>query len=133
MAAVNGLQHSVESESGSWEHDPHSQFFRDQGQWESNPQARHYSHQLLRAKDSELGLGFDWVLCIDGQPTVYFKRVPAKNPTKERDLHWAVWNQGAATLLVVDDAKERSAFTPRSPSRNKTKSPAPATAGWSPR
>ena len=110
---------------GSWEHDPHSQFFRERAQWDSDPLARRYSHQLLRAANPKQGLGFDAVLCVEGQPTVYFKTVDAKNPGAERDWHQIVWNQGAATLLVVNDPKEVRVYSALAkPERNEISGPA---------
>lgn len=103
---MNGSQQTNGSAHGAWQHGPHSQFFRDAAEWENDPQASRYGHQLLRAKDGRNGLGFDAVLCVEGQPTVYFKTVEAKNPAKERDWHRAAWNQGTVTLLAVDDTKE---------------------------
>ncbi len=46
------------------------------------------------------------MLCVEGRPTVYFKRVKAKDSKCELNWQRKLWNQGAATMLVVDDASE---------------------------
>lgn len=86
-----------------WDCDKNSQYFRTADEWERVPEARRYGHQLFRAKDPKLGLAFDAVLCIEGQPTVYFKETDERKPEREWAWHRAVWNQGAASMLVVED------------------------------
>ena len=103
---MHGLNSKTGDSQGKWHHDPYSQLFWDAAQWEDDPTARHYTHQLHRAKDERFGFGFDTVLCVEGQPTVYFKSVKSKSPEQERDWHRAVWNQGTATLLVVEDPND---------------------------
>ncbi len=89
-----------------WERDKASQFYFTAQQWENNPESRRYSHQLFRAKDPKHGLAFDAVLCVEGQPTAYFKVADSLNPDVEASWHRSVWNQGAANLLVVEDENQ---------------------------
>jgi len=89
-----------------WKPGPHSQFFRSQTDWERDPHARVYGHQLRRAWDDEYGIGLWAVLCVEGKPTVYFKRVQQKDPEQEAEWQRRLWNQGAAAMLVVEDSEE---------------------------
>jgi hypothetical protein len=83
-------------------------FFRDPREWEADEFARAHGHYLLRAWHE-----FDlWgVLCIEGRPTVYFKSVAKREPTKEADWHRRLWNHGIATMLVVEDPREVRIFS----------------------
>src|SRR2546421_24836 len=97
---------SVEPLESIWQPGPGSQFFRSPTDWESDPRARVYGHQLRRAWDAEEGLGLWAVLCVEGKPAVYFKRVESKEIDKENELQRRLWNQGTATMLVVQDSNE---------------------------
>src|SRR5439155_15906755 len=85
---------------------PNSQFFRSPKEWEADPRARVYGHQLRRAWDPDEGLGLWAVLCVEGKPTVYFKRIDRREPELEQEWQRRLWNQGAAAMLVVQDPNE---------------------------
>ena len=89
-----------------WKPGPDSQFFQSPKQWEADPQARVYGHQLRRAWDPKQGLGLWALLCVEGKPSVYFKRVKRRDPKQENEWQRLLWNQGAATMLVVEDPRE---------------------------
>lgn len=97
---------SVETLESIWRPGPNSQFFRSPKDWEADPRARVYGHQLRRAWDADEGLGLWAVLCVEGKPTVYFKRVDRKQPELEQEWQRRLWNQGAAAMLVVQDPNE---------------------------
>jgi len=89
-----------------WKPAPYSQFFRSPEEWESDLRARVYGHQLRRAWDAKDGLGLWAVLCVEGKPTVYFKRVERKDLQQENAWQRLLWNHGTATLLVIEDSHE---------------------------
>jgi hypothetical protein len=83
-------------------------FFRNPHEWEADEFARAHGHYLLRAWQ-EFGL---WaVLCVEGRPTVYFKRVAKREPANEADWQRRLWNHGIATMLVVEDPREVRIFS----------------------
>ena len=61
------------------------------------PQTLHSAFELLE---------IDGVLCIDRNPTVYFKQLPECDPSKILELHKNFWNQGIAPLLVIISPEE---------------------------
>jgi len=78
-----------------------SGFFRSPREWEENELARRHGHYLSRAWN-QFGL---WaVFCVEGRPTVYFKRVSKLDSTLEAEWQRQLWNHGLATMLVVEDA-----------------------------
>lgn len=89
-----------------WKPGPDSQFFQSPKEWEADHQARVYGHQLRRAWDPKKGLGLWALLCVEGKPAVYFKRVKRRNPEQENEWQRLLWNQGTATMLVVEDPRE---------------------------
>jgi len=89
-----------------WKPGPHSQFFRSPEEWEADSRARVYGHQLRRAWDAKDGIGLWAVLCVEGKPMVYFKEIYRRDPERESEWHRRLWNQGTATMLVVQDAQE---------------------------
>ena len=75
-------------------------FFRKPSEWRAAAEARPYRQHLQRAWD-ELSL---WaVLCVEGKPTIYFKRVARGDLQQEAGWHKTLWNQGTAAMLVVQD------------------------------
>lgn len=99
-------RHNSNSGNPTWNPGPDSQFFRSPREWEADTRARVYGHQLRRAWDREQGIGLWAVLCVEGKPAVYFKRTKLKDPEQENEWHRLLWNQGTATMLVVEDAQE---------------------------
>ena len=75
-------------------------FFRSPSEWESVQILHGRSHQLRRAWEA---FDLSGVFCIDGRPTVLFKKVSAPDPSAEAKWHRDLWNQSIATLLVVED------------------------------
>jgi len=75
-------------------------YFRKPSDWESAPEARPYRHHLQRAWEE-----FDLcgVLCVEGKPTIYFKNVARADLQKEAEWQKMLWNQGTASMLVVQD------------------------------
>jgi|SRR5215831_11730294 len=90
----------------TWNPSPGSQFFQSPKEWEADTLARVYGHQLRRAWDPNHGIGLWAVLCVEGKPSVYFKRVKQRDPEEENQWQRLLWNQGTATLLVVEDPIE---------------------------
>ncbi len=83
-------------------------FFRHPSEWESDQFARAHSHYLSRAW-KEFGL---WaIFCVEGRPTVYFKKVAKRKADQEADWHRRLWNHGIATMLVVEDDRETRIFS----------------------
>lgn len=67
------------------------------------PELLGYAHHILRAFDKEV-LGITGVLCVDGRPTIYFRRDKNAVPAAEANrLHRVFWNQGIATVLILAD------------------------------
>lgn len=78
-------------------------FYRSERQWAATPAAQKSAHFMRRAWEQ---LQLEGILTVEDKPTVYFKRVTRRDPIAEAELHRRLWNQGAATLLVVRDANE---------------------------
>ena len=93
-------------EPNRWRHGPQSQFFRSPAEWERHGTARLYAHQMRRVWDPHTGLGLWAILCIDGKPTVLFKRVTRRDAREEAQWQRTIWNQGSATMLVVEDGAQ---------------------------
>ncbi len=70
--------------------------------------ARRYQHLWERAWEK---LKPSALLCIEGWPTVYFRRVVRANVDEERCWQRQLWNLGHATLLVVFDDKETRIYS----------------------
>jgi hypothetical protein len=84
--------------------DPHVLYLRSFDDCKNVPIIHAHLHNLRRAFEAEPeGLGVSAVLCTGERPAVYFKRADAFDAKQERDWHRQVWNQGAATMLVVED------------------------------
>lgn len=75
-------------------------FFKKPSEWEAAVEARPYRRHLQRAWDE---LGLCAVLCVEGKPTIYFKRVARGNFQQEAEWQKTLWNQGTAAMLVVQD------------------------------
>lgn len=75
-------------------------FFRKPSEWEAVAEARPYRHHLQRAWDE---FGLCAVLCVEGKPTAYFKKVTRADLQQEAEWHKMLWNQGTAAMLVVQD------------------------------
>jgi len=76
-------------------------FFSTAQQAMANPHLNGQAHYMRRAFQE---MKLDGILCIDGRPTVYLKDF--RHPVTRRqvnDLHKKFWNQGTATLLVIQD------------------------------
>jgi len=76
-------------------------FFSTVDQVMADPRLNGQAHYMRRAFQE---MKLDGILCIDGKPTVYlrdFKRPPTRPQVNE--LHKKFWNQGTATLLVIQD------------------------------
>ena len=83
-------------------------FFRKPAEWEAARDTRPYRQQLQRAWDEFKLWG---VLCIEGKPTAYFTKVSRANLALEAEWHRTLWNQGAATMLVVQDATKTRIYS----------------------
>src|SRR6202140_3842819 len=90
----------------TWNPSPDSQFFLSPKEWEAHTLAKVYGHQLRRAWEPKQGIGLWAVLCVEGKPAVYFKRVKHHDLVQENAWHRLLWNQGTATMLVVEDPQE---------------------------
>jgi hypothetical protein len=78
-------------------------YYRSPGEIRQQPALLGYAHHVLRAFDEEV-LGIKGVLCVDGRPTVYFRRDDQPLSWAEANrLHRVFWNQGIATVLVLAD------------------------------
>jgi hypothetical protein len=78
-------------------------YYRSPQEIREEPALLGYAHHVLRAFDKEV-LGITGALCVDGRPTIYFRR--DNQPTSWGDanrLHRIFWNQGIATVLVLAD------------------------------
>lgn len=78
-------------------------FYRSQSQWAGVPAAQKSAHFMRRAWEQ---LELEAILTVEDKPTVYFKHVTRKDLVAEAELHRQLWNQGAATMLVVRDATD---------------------------
>lgn len=79
-------------------------YYRSPEEIRGEPALLGYAHHILRAFDDEV-LGITGVLCVDGRPTIYFRRDDGDPlPWAEANrLHRVFWNQGIATVLVLAD------------------------------
>ena len=78
-------------------------YYRSPQEVRNQPALLGYAHHILRAFDKEV-LDITGVLCVDGRPTIYFRR--DNKPMSWADanrLHRIFWNQGIATVLVLAD------------------------------
>ncbi len=74
--------------------------------------ARGVSGQAHYMRRAFTELNLNGILCIDGRPTVYFKDF--KRPVRRsevNELHKKFWNQGAGTLLVIQDPNRVRVFS----------------------
>ena len=90
--------------------------YRSERQWAGDPEAQKSAHFMRRAWEQ---LKLEAILTVEDKPTVYFKRVARKDLAVEAELHRQLWNQGAATMLVVRDAAEVRVYSAlAAPDRN---------------
>jgi len=78
-------------------------FYSSERQWAAVSAAQKSAHFMRRAWEQ---LGLEAILTVEDKPTVYFKRATRKDLVAEAELHRQLWNQGAATMLVVRDATD---------------------------
>jgi len=81
----------------------HWAYYRSIKDVQNEPALLGYAHHIIRAFDKEV-LGISGVLCIDGKPTVYFRRDEQQiSWTEANHLQRVFWNQGIATILILAD------------------------------
>ena len=68
--------------------------------WEQARETRPYRHQIQRAR---IAFEPSAVFCIEGRPTVYFRKVARADPNLEAEWQKHLWNLGTAAMLVVED------------------------------
>jgi hypothetical protein len=83
-------------------------FYRKPAEWEASRETRPYRQQIQRAWAKFKLWG---VLCIEGKPTVYFTKVAKANLALEAEWHRTLWNQGSATMLVVQDTTKTRIYS----------------------
>lgn len=102
-------------------------YYRSPQEIRKQPALLGYAHHILRAFDKEV-LGIKGVLCVDGRPTVYFRR--DNQPLSWADanrLHRIFWNQGIATVLVLADPEHLRIYSAQAePVPDDDASPRPA-------
>jgi len=102
-------------------------YYRSRQEIRTQPALLGYAHHVLRAFDKEV-LGITGVLCVDGRPTIYFRRdnEPLSWANANR-LHRIFWNQGIATVLVLADPEHLRIYSAQAePVREGDASPQPA-------
>lgn len=76
-------------------------YFCTRDEVRKEPRLLGYAHHILRAFDA---LKLTGVLCVDGRPTIYFRRDEHPIAWLEANrLQRVFWNQGIATVLVLAD------------------------------
>jgi hypothetical protein len=102
-------------------------YYRSPQEVRNQPALLGYAHHILRAFDKEV-LDITGVLCVDGRPTIYFRR--DNKPMSWADanrLHRIFWNQGIATVLVLADPERLRIYSAQAePAPEHDASPQPA-------
>ncbi len=81
--------------------DAEGRFFSAMDQVMADPHLNGQAHYMRRAFQE---MKLDGILCIDGKPTVYLKDFTGPvTRLQVNKLHKQFWNQGTATLLVIQD------------------------------
>lgn len=76
-------------------------YFRSETEVKAEPALLGYAHHILRAFDKEV-LGITGVLCVDGVPTIYYRRSEEEISWEEANrLQRVFWNQGIANILIL--------------------------------
>lgn len=78
-------------------------YFRSGEEVKAEPALLGYAHHILRAFDNDV-LGITGVLCVDGVPTIYYRRSEEAISWEEANrLQRVFWNQGIANILILAD------------------------------
>jgi len=84
------------------------EFFRSAEDIEKYAGRHPYSHLMRRAWET---MHLNGILCVGGRPTVYFKEVKRIDSLRQRERYQKFWNQGLATLLVIQSPDEVQVFS----------------------
>ncbi|MCH7605433.1 hypothetical protein IID24_05605 [Patescibacteria group bacterium] len=84
------------------------EFFRSAEDIEKYAGRHPYSHLMRRAWET---MHLNGILCVDGRPTVYFKEVKRIDSLRQRERYQKFWNQGLATLLVIQSPGKVQVFS----------------------
>lgn len=89
-------------------------YYRSADAIRKRPELLGYAHHIIRAFD-KTALGITGVLCVDGRPTIYFRRQKTSLSWAEANrLHRTFWNQGIATVLVLADPERIRIYSSQS-------------------
>ncbi len=89
-------------------------YYRSADAIQQRPELLGYAHHIIRAFHKN-GLGISGVFCVDGRPTIYFRREKnAVSWSEANRLHRIFWNQGIATVLILADPERLRIYSSQS-------------------
>lgn len=108
MSSLKSTSKSRLLNSSGWDHRAGASLLRSTDDWSEAREFGSHAHTLRRLFDD---IGIDAIVCTEGRPTVCLKDGRSLNSEEIEELRKKLWNLGATTLLVVEQATRVLVFS----------------------